>query len=155
TNWGSAFLPAAYQGTPLGNAAVPADQARVRYIQNTRLPVEVQRLQLDQLARMNRQHQDRTTGRAGSRKGPEDALEARINSFELGFGRQRKMPEAENIGSESPATRRLYGLDDPVTANFGRQCLLARRFVERGVRFVQVTHSDAAVQWDQHANLRR
>ncbi len=147
TNWGSAFLPAAHQGTPLGNAAVPADQARVRYIQNARLPSEVQRLQLDQLAQMNREHQ----GRAGM----EAALEGRINSFELAFRMQRDMPEAENIASESPATRRLYGLDDSVTANFGRQCLLARRFAERGVRFIQVTHSDAAVQWDQHANLRR
>ena len=147
TNWGSAFLPAAYQGTPLGNASVPADQARVRYIQNTRVPLEVQRLQLDQMAQMNREHQ----GRAGM----EAALEARINSFELAFRMQRDMPEAENIASETPATRRLYGLDDLVTANFGRQCLMARRFAERGVRFIQVTHSDAAVQWDQHANLRR
>jgi hypothetical protein len=147
TNWGCAFLPAAYQGTPLGNASVPADQARVRYIQNTRLPLEVQRLQMDQMARMNREHQ----GRAAM----EVALEARIHSFELAFRMQRDMPEAENIASETPATRRLYGLDNPVTANFGRQCLLARRFAERGVRFIQVTHSDAAVQWDQHANLRR
>src|SRR5947208_6885012 len=68
---------------------------------------------------------------------------------------QREMPEVENLAGETPATRRLYGLDDPVTANFGRQCLLARRFAERGVRFIQVTHSDAAVQWDQHANLKR
>jgi hypothetical protein len=68
---------------------------------------------------------------------------------------QREMPEAEDISNESPATRRLYGLDDPVTANFGRQCLQARRFAERGVRFIQVTHSDANVQWDQHGDLRR
>src|SRR5205823_7108406 len=127
----SAFLPAVYQGTPLGNASVPADQARVRYIQNTHLPIEVQRLQLDQLAQMNREHQ----GRAGM----EMALEARINSFELAFRMQRDMPEAENLASETAATRRLYGLDDPVTANFGRQCLLARRFAERRVRFIQVT----------------
>src|SRR5260370_14481413 len=58
-NWGSAFLPAVYQGTPLGNASVPADQARVRYIRNSRLPLEVQRLQLDRLAEMNREHQRR------------------------------------------------------------------------------------------------
>jgi hypothetical protein len=96
---------------------------------------------------MNREHQ----GRAGV----EPALEARLNSFELAFRMQRDMPEAENIASETPATQRLYGLDNPVTANFGRQCLLARRFAERGVRFIQVTHSDAAVQWDQHANLKR
>ncbi|MBI2807814.1 MAG: DUF1501 domain-containing protein [Planctomycetes bacterium] len=146
-NWGAAFLPAVYQGTPLGNASVPADQARVRYIRNARLEAGVQRLQLDRLLEMNRAHQARAGGEA--------SLEARINSFELAFRMQREMPEAEDIASETPATRRLYGLDDPVTANFGRQCLLARRFAERGVRFIQVTHSDSNVQWDQHGDLRR
>ena len=146
-NWGSAFLPAAYQGMPLGNASVPSDQARVRYIQNARLPADVQRLQLDHLAEMNREHQQRT--------GPEPSLEARINSFELAFRMQRDMPEVEDFSAETRATRRLYGLDEPITANFARQCLLARRFAERGVRFIQVTHSDSMVQWDQHGNLRR
>ena len=65
------------------------------------------------------------------------------------------MPEVEDISGESRATRELYGLNDPVTANFGRQCLMARRFAERGVRFVQVTHSDAFVQWDQHSDLKK
>jgi hypothetical protein len=146
-NWGSAFLPAACQGTPLGNASVPADSARVRYIHNPRLPPEVQRLQLDRLAEMNREHRERT--------GPDLALEARIGTFELAFRMQTEMPAVEDLSGESQATRRLYGLDDPVTANFGRQCLLARRFAERGVRFVQVTHSDANVQWDQHSDLRK
>jgi hypothetical protein len=146
-NWGSAFLPAAYQGTPLGNASVPPDQARVRFIQNTRWPAEVQRLQLARLAEMNREHL--------AEAGPDRALEGRISSFELAFRMQTEMPEAEDIRGESPATRRLYGLDDPVTASFGRQCLLARRFAERGVRFVQVTHSDSNVQWDQHSDLKK
>ncbi len=146
-NWGAAFLPAAYQGTPLGNASIPADQARVRYIRNDRLPPEVQRLQLDRLLKMNREHQ------AGA--GAEASLEARINSFELAFRMQREMPEVEDIASESRATQNLYGLNDPITANFGRQCLMARRFAERGVRFIQVSHSDSLVQWDQHGNLRQ
>jgi hypothetical protein len=146
-NWGAAFLPAVYQGTPLGNASVPADQARVRYIRNTRLPAAVQRLQLDRLAAMNRAHQAAAAN--------EPSLEARLNSFELAFRMQRTMPEIEDLSSESAATRRLYGLDDPTTANFARQCLLARRFAERGVRFIQVTHSDSNVQWDQHGDLRR
>jgi hypothetical protein len=146
-NWGAALLPATYQGTPLGNASVPADRARVRYIHNDRLPPAVQRLQLDRLAAMNREHLART--------GPEAALEARVNSFELAFRMQTEMPLVEDLSGESPATHRLYGLDDPVTANFARQCLLARRFAERGVRFVQVTHSDAFVQWDQHSNLQK
>ena len=67
---------------------------------------------------------------------------------------QTAMPAIEDLSGESPATLKEYGLDDPVTANFGRQCLLARRFAERGVRFVQVTHSDAMVQWDQHSDLK-
>jgi Protein of unknown function (DUF1501) len=146
-NWGSAFLPAAYQGTPLGNASLPADQARVRYIQNPRWSTEMQRLQLARLTEINREHLEQT--------GPDLNLEGRISSFELAFRMQTEMPEVENIASESPATRKLYGLEDPVTANFGRQCLLARRFAERGVRFVQVTHSDAFVQWDQHGDLKK
>ena len=85
--------------------------------------------------------------------GPNAMLEGRINTFELAFRMQSGMPEIEDLGSETQATQELYGLDDPVTANFGRQCLLARRFAERGVRFVQVTHSDSAVQWDQHGGL--
>jgi hypothetical protein len=145
-NWSSAFLPAAYQGTPLGNASVPADQAHVRYIDNPRTPRDVQRLQLDALAEINREHL--------AAEGPNQALEGRINSFELAFRMQTAMPEVEDISAESAATQQLYGLDDPKTANFGRQCLLARRFAERGVRFVQVTHSDSNVQWDQHADLK-
>jgi hypothetical protein len=66
---------------------------------------------------------------------------------------QMAMPEAQNVDLETEATKRLYGLENPITANFGRQCLMARRFLERGVRYVQVTHSDSEVQWDQHGNL--
>lgn len=63
------------------------------------------------------------------------------------------MPEVQDLSQESAATHKLYGTDDPVTEDFGRQCLMARRFLERDVRFVQVTHSDSEVQWDQHSNL--
>ncbi len=145
-NWGSAFLPAACQGVPLGNASTPVEQARVRYIENPRLPRAAQRRQLDLLADLNRGHL--------ARSGPDAALEGRIESFELAFRMQQAMPEAEDVSKESTLTKALYGLDDPVTAPFGRQCLLARRLAERGVRFVQVTHSDGNVQWDQHGNLR-
>jgi hypothetical protein len=146
-NWGSAFLPADYQGTPIGNASVPADQAGVRYIRNARTPRDLQRLQLDLLAEMNREHL--------AEAGPDPSLEARINSFELAFRMQGDLPEVQDISRESAATHRLYGLDDPVTANFGRQCLMARRFAEAGVRFIQVTHSDPFVQWDQHSDLKK
>lgn len=146
-NWGSAFLPAAYQGTPLGNATVPAAQAVVRHIRNTHLSPQQQRAQLDLLRQMNQDHL-RDSGHNA-------ALEGRLNSFELAFRMQMAMPEAQDISVESAATRALYGLDDKVTENFGRQCLMARRFAERGVRFIQVTHSDGEVQWDQHGNLRK
>jgi hypothetical protein len=146
-NWGSAFLPAACQGVPIGNASTPVERARVRYIENTNLPAGAQRKQLDLIADLNRGHLDRT--------GPDSALEGRIDSFELAFRMQRAMPEAEDLSRETEKTKALYGLDDPVTAPFGRQCLLARRFAERGVRFVQVTHSDDKVQWDQHGDLRK
>jgi len=144
-NWGAAFLPAACQGTPIGNAAIPADKAKVRYIENARTPREVQRLQLAALADVNRDHL--------AKSGPNPALEGRINSFELAFRMQMEMPEVENLTAETEATKQLYGMDDAVTQNFGRQCLMARRFIERGVRFVQVTHSNAEVQWDQHGDL--
>ncbi len=144
-NWGSAFLPAWAQGTPMGNASVPAAQAVVRHIHSPLKVPELQRLQLDLASKMNREHLG-TTGENAD-------LEARINSFELAFRMQSAMPELQDIGGETEATRKLYGLDDPVTQNFGRQCLMARRFAERGVRFIQVTHSDANVQWDQHGDL--
>ena len=145
-SWGSAFLPAACQGVPIGNASVPVDQAKVRYI-NSKVPADIQRRQLDLLAELNRDHL--------AHVGPESALEGRIGAFELAFRMQSSVPEVEDLSRESEKTKALFGLDDPVTANFGRQCLLARRFAERGVRFVQVTHSDPFVQWDQHSDLTK
>ncbi len=145
-NWGAAFLPAECQGTPIGNAAIPSDKARIRYIENHRLSPDEQRLQLQAIRELG------TAEMADS--GASAALEGRIRSFELAFRMQSAMPEIENLSAESPGTRKLYGLEDPVTSNFGRQCLLARRFLERGVRFVQVTHSNNNVQWDQHGDLR-
>ena len=146
-NWGSAFLPAAHSGTPLGNASQSSEQARVKYIHNARLNRESQRLQLDLTQSLNSKFLDTT--------GPDAALEARIKSFELAFRMQTDMPAALELSQESRATHELYGTDDPVTADFARQCLMARRFAERGVRFVQVTHSNTEVQWDQHGNLRK
>ncbi len=144
-NWGSAFLPAWTQGTPLGNASVSSAQATVRHAVNTRLPPDLQRLQLDLVQQMNQRHLiDHPAA---------DSLEARIHSFELAFRMQATLPELQDIRGETEATKKLYGMDDPVTEDFGRQCLLARRFAEQGVRFIQVTHSDPFVQWDQHGDL--
>jgi hypothetical protein len=145
-NWSSSFLPAVYQGTPLGDASVPSDKAHVKYISNSQLPRDIQRLQLDRLNAMNREHLANANHEA--------SLEARINSFELAFRMQSEIPKVEDLSGESAATQQLYGMNDPVTANFGRMCLMARRFAEAGVRFIQVTHSDSKVQWDQHADLK-
>lgn len=145
-NWGSAFLPATCQGVPIGNAGIPVEQAKVKHI-DPFLSSDVQRKQLDLLNKINQKHLEQL--------GPNRDLEGRIDSFELAFRMQSTMPEVEDISQETKETHALYGLDDPVTAPFGRQCLLARRFAEAGVRFVQVTHSDAMVQWDQHGDLQK
>jgi hypothetical protein len=146
-NWSAAFLPGHFQGTPLGNASLPSTQAKLKYTKNGSVPPSMQRLQLDLVQAMNRDHREV--------RGPNDFLETRINSFELAFRMQTEAPALEDISGESESTLKLYGLDEETTQDFGRQCLLARRFAERGVRFIQVTHSDAFVQWDQHSDLKK
>ncbi len=145
-NWGSAFLPSHYGGMPIGNASIPAKDAKVHHIKNSKWTRNQQRIQLDFLKQLNKDHMGQS---------PNPVLESRINSFELAFRMQASMPEIQDIRGETEATRKLYGLDNPITEDFGRQCLMARRFAERGVRFVQVSHSDNKVQWDQHGNLKK
>jgi hypothetical protein len=126
-------------------ASQPASAAKLRYASNPVFSKGLQRRQLDLLEDMNREH----LGDLGS----SPLLEGRITSYELAFRMQQAVPEAQDLSGETALTRKLYGLDEKITSDFGRQCLLARRFLERGVRFVQVTHSDGKVQWDQHADL--
>ena len=142
-NWSSAFLPADFQGTPIGNASIKARDAAIRYIENGEITPELQRSQLAQLRRMNERHLRPLA--------PDPQLEARINSFELAFRMQMTAPELMDISNESKETLKLYGINEEPTDNFGRQCLLARRFAEAGVRFIQCTHS---YKWDQHGDLR-
>jgi hypothetical protein len=141
-NWGAGFMPAVYQGTRFQNGDTP--------IQDLRTPAPVgearQRAKLDLLASMNRAH-------AAVRPGDSE-LDARIRSHELAFRMQAHAPEAVDLADETPATRALYGMDDKVTEPFGRQCLLARRLVERGVRFVQLYHG-AGSKWDSHSKLEK
>ena len=125
-NWSSGFLPAAFQGTVFRAAGDP--------ILDLNPPAHItpaqQRAQLDHLARLNEEHIKRY---------PDSTeLAARIASYELAYRMQDSAPEAVDLSQESAATKRLYGMDDPVTEPFGKQCLLARRMVERGVRFVQL-----------------
>ena len=114
------------------------------------MSVEQQRARLDTLARLNEMDMARNPGNS--------ELAARISSYELAYRMQGCAPEAVDTSSESEATRKLYGLDEAITEPFGRQCLMARRLVERGVRFVQLFHGGLGVQntdtWDAHSNLK-
>jgi hypothetical protein len=140
--YSNAFLPAVYQGTPLGNAAAGARRATIGYLKDPSIEPETQRRQLDLIQEMNRAHLRRH--RADRR------LEGAIESFELAFRMQAEVPELLDIDSESQATLDLYGVGAKPTDDFGRQCLLARRFAEAGVRFIQITSRS----WDSHANIR-
>jgi len=142
-NWGSGFMPATYQGTQFRTSGDP--------ILNLAPPKGVtdaqRRNELDLLGRLQKLH-----GPAG----PENAeLKARIASYELAFRMQAEAPEAVDLSRESEKTRQLYGLDKDITRKFGRRCLMARRLIERGVRFVQVYsgggHSDE--NWDAHGDV--
>ena len=143
-NYGAAFLPAIHQGTPLGRAGSKVGQAKFEHIR-PRMSSTRQRLQLDFVQDLNRRH----------RRGAEDDsnLEARIEALELAFRMQVSAPEVQDTSEETEATRRLYGVDEKSTQDFGHQCLLARRFIEQGVRMVQVTHQSGVGHWDQHGNL--
>ncbi len=144
-NWSSAFLPGAYQGTAIGHSGLKIDEFKgepIEYLLNKGFTTDEQRFELDMLQNINRRHQ--------AMRQSDPQLEARIQAFELAFRMQSKAPEAFEVDKESEATRKLYGLDNPTTADFGWQCLLARRLSERGVRYVQCTHS---YKWDQHGQL--
>ncbi len=147
-NWGAAFLPAECQGVPMGVASRPASEAAVKYIANSRFSRDAQRRQLAMLRDLAERGHEGRVGRS------EPLVEAQLKSFELAFRMQTELPEIQDLSGETAETLALYGIGDAVTDDFGRQCLLARRFAEAGVRFIQVTHSDSKVQWDQHANLR-
>jgi len=138
-NFGSSFLPANYQATRL---SVDAAGARLNHLASRDVPDGVRRAELRMLRELNEQ-QLAVVGR-------DPELEARIESFELAFRMQTEAPELLDLTGESPLTQKLYGLDDKTTEVFGRQCLLARRFAEAGVRFVQCSHS----YWDSHSKLK-
>ena len=144
--WDASFLPAAHQGTCVTDLAHP-----IRNLRNAAPGSRSQRETLDLLAKLNRLHRDASAD--------PDELDARIASFELAFRMQASAPEAFDLGNETAATHRLYGLDQTVTQTFGEQCLLARRLVERGVRVVQLYHNRSSTHsgcqiWDQHSNLK-
>jgi hypothetical protein len=141
-NWSSGFLPASYQGTLFRREGTPIlDLAPPKAIGN-----DQQRGRLDLLNALNRHY--------GESKPEDTELEARLNSYELAYRMQSAAPEAVDLTSESEATRKLYGMDNDVTAKFGSNCLLARRLVERGVRFIEL-YSGSGSGWDSHTDLDR
>jgi hypothetical protein len=148
-NYSSAFLPAVYQGTPIrggfrppGRPGPAGNGGGVSNIRNPSRSAEAQRLQLDFIQSLNRQALELDPHHEG--------VEGAIESFELAFRMQKDLPKLMDVANESAATKSLYGIGDQATDGFGRQCLLARRFVEAGVRFVEITSG----QWDHHRDLK-
>ena len=139
-NWGTGFMPAVHQGVEFSADGVP--------IRNLDTPKGLtpgrQRDKLDLLAELN--------GRHAASRADNTELEARIRSYELAYQMQAEAPGVVDLAKETPATKKLYGLDVKETAVFGRNCLLARRLVEHGVRFVQL-YSGAGSGWDSHTEL--
>ena len=142
--WQSGYLPAAYQGVPFRSAGEP--------ILNLQSPPGVSREQtrreLDLLRYLNEKH--------AAERGAADELEARIQAYELAFRMQTEAPGVVNINEEPAHIQKLYGLDQPATQSFGRQCLMARRLVEKGVRFVLLVHGweNGVYSWDHHSDLK-
>jgi hypothetical protein len=142
-NWSSGYMPATYQGVVVRSQGTPIlDLKRPESMSDL-----AQRRMLDTLRKYNEEHE--------SLRGGNSQLAARIASYELAYKMQSTAPEAVDLAQETSATQKLYGLDDSKTEYFGRQCLMARRLVERGVRFVQVysggAHNDD--NWDAHGDL--
>jgi len=141
-NYGPAFLPAAHQATTIGRNGKTAAEAGFAFLE-PQAGLEVQSRQLDLLSEMNREYLDRT------QHGP---VEGMIHSMELAFRMQAAAPDVIDLADEPESIRSLYGIGEEATDNFGRQCLLARRFAESGVRYIQVSTANV---WDQHGNLEK
>lgn len=146
-NYGSAFLPARYQGTAVGQAGQPAKDAVIRNLAGPGADTPAGRRHLEKWREL--------AGIQASLHGKDDTWEATIESYELAWRMQSEAPHVFDISGESKPTLDLYGIGQKPTDNFGRQCLLARKLCESGVRYVQVTYGDntANPAWDQHSNL--
>jgi hypothetical protein len=144
-NYGAAFLPATFQGTRLGDGSIHFKDAKLSSLSPGQTP-ELQRMQLALLKKRNEQYRETT--------GVDSALDARMDSFEMAFRMQAEAPEVMDIGKETAEMHAAYGIGVEPTDEFGRQCLLARRCLEAGVRFVQVNFSYPRNYWDAHGDLR-
>ena len=146
-NYGNAFLPPIFQGTAIGKAGVPANELLIRNIGNASASAAKQQQQFELFREMNAEQLKRNPGDA--------ELEAVINSYEVAWRMQNNAPGVLDFAKESSATLAMYGINEKVTDGFGRQCLMARRLCESGVRYVQINYGDntANPAWDQHSNL--
>ncbi len=148
-NWTSGFLPATHQGVPFRTHA-QAREPVVDLDTPASIPPERRAAEFEYLASLNREFAEAHPGDA--------AFAARLRSYELAARMQVSIPEATRLDDEPESIRRLYGADDPATKGFGRNCLMARRLLERGVRFVQIFNGGAfgspRINWDGHENLR-
>lgn len=146
-NYSNAFLPAAYQGTPVGRAGIPAKEATIRNLTGAHHDPATQRQQFNLLRQLNAEQANQTP--------EDDKLEAVISSFELAWRMQNNAPDILDLSRESPSTLELYGIGEKHTDNFGQYCLRARRLSEAGVRYVQVNYTDNTNNpaWDQHSNM--
>jgi len=142
-NYGSAFLPAKHQGTAIGSAEIPIKEAVVSNLQNLELSPVLQNKQMELIQSINRHHLQA----AGSDK----QIEGLISNYELAYRMQSTMPHVMDLSSETKETLELYGIDADPTDNFGRQCLLARKFAESGVRYIQVSTD---YTWDHHQKVK-
>lgn len=151
-NYGTAFLPPVHQGTTLGRAGQPATEATIKNLRNSLLSPDQQRKQFDLLRAMNAEQLHHA-----SPSGRDLEYEAVIESYELAWRLQNNAPLALDLSGESQSTLSMYGIGEKVTDNFGRQCLMARRMAEQGVRYIQVNYTDNSNNpaWDQHSNLRK
>jgi hypothetical protein len=143
-NYGNAFLPARHQGMAIGSAETPISEAHVANLTNDRLTGDLQRRQLSLLQSLNRRHLDATV--------VDPTIEGLINNYELAFRMQSTMPRVMNLNDETQETQDLYGIGREPTDNFGRQCLLARKFAEQGVRYIQVSTN---YTWDHHKQVEQ
>ncbi len=141
-NWSAGFMPAVYQGTRLQGGAEPIPNLNTP----DALTAEQQRTKLDFINHLNRDY--------AARFPDQTELAARLTSYELAYRMQAEAPASVDLAGESAATKSLYGLGRPECADFGRLCLLSRRLVERGVRFVQIYHG-AGSKWDSHAGIEK
>ena len=146
-NYGSGFLPAVFQGTALGRAGQKAAEAAFRHVRHPDLPASAQLRQFELIRALNG---EQLRARPGDRE-----LEALANSYELAWRLQNHAPDVLDLSRESPATLALYGIGEEPTDDYGRQCLMARRLAESGVRYIQVNYSDNTNNpaWDQHSNM--